>query len=199
MLRPYLKIWEWEWIFGCSVKAISCPGVSSPCFVRIQYLFPLLQTNKQTNTILNLLQNPQLLPLYQSENKPGRQLATERQPAPIWRVVFHVVHNTVSWFFSKLSWKSGFPPFRNLTFWKKTFQHGHLINGRLQHVYVSAMWTCAKMSLCQKVLVSKHKWRQNVRVPVRPQGRNLEVSKCLCDEMSVPKCLLSKCRVPKWW
>ena len=31
MLRPYLKIWEWEWIFGCSVKAISFPGVRSPC------------------------------------------------------------------------------------------------------------------------------------------------------------------------
>ena len=23
MLRPYLKIWEWEWIFGHAVKAIS--------------------------------------------------------------------------------------------------------------------------------------------------------------------------------
>ena len=30
MLRPYLKIWEWEWIFGRSVKAISSPGVRSP-------------------------------------------------------------------------------------------------------------------------------------------------------------------------
>ena len=27
MLRPYLKIWEWEWIFGRSVKAISFLGV----------------------------------------------------------------------------------------------------------------------------------------------------------------------------
>ena len=31
MLRPYLKIWEWEWIFGRAVKAISSPGVRSPC------------------------------------------------------------------------------------------------------------------------------------------------------------------------
>ena len=31
MLRPYLKIWEWERIFGRSVKAISSPGVRSPC------------------------------------------------------------------------------------------------------------------------------------------------------------------------
>jgi hypothetical protein len=30
MLRPYLKIWEWEWIFGRAVKAISWPGVRSP-------------------------------------------------------------------------------------------------------------------------------------------------------------------------
>ena len=31
MLRPYLKIWEWELIFGRAVKAISSPGVRSPC------------------------------------------------------------------------------------------------------------------------------------------------------------------------
>ena len=30
MLRPYLKIWEWEWIFGRAVKAISSLGVRSP-------------------------------------------------------------------------------------------------------------------------------------------------------------------------
>ena len=30
MLRPYLKIWEWELIFGCAVKVISSPGVCSP-------------------------------------------------------------------------------------------------------------------------------------------------------------------------
>ena len=27
MLRPYLKIWEWERIFGHAMKAISSPGV----------------------------------------------------------------------------------------------------------------------------------------------------------------------------
>ena len=31
MLRPYLKIWEWEWIFGRAVKAFSSLGVRSPC------------------------------------------------------------------------------------------------------------------------------------------------------------------------
>ena len=31
MLRPYLKIWEWELIFGRAVKTISSPGVHSPC------------------------------------------------------------------------------------------------------------------------------------------------------------------------
>ena len=30
MLQPYLKIWEWEWIFGRAVKAISLPGFRSP-------------------------------------------------------------------------------------------------------------------------------------------------------------------------
>ena len=27
MLRPYLKIWEWEWIFGRAVKTIASLGV----------------------------------------------------------------------------------------------------------------------------------------------------------------------------
>ena len=31
MLWPYLKIWEWELILGRAVKAISSPGVRSPC------------------------------------------------------------------------------------------------------------------------------------------------------------------------
>ena len=31
MLRPYLNICEWEWIFGLSVKAISSPGVRRVC------------------------------------------------------------------------------------------------------------------------------------------------------------------------
>ena len=31
MLPPYLKIWEWEWIFGRAVNAISSLSVRSPC------------------------------------------------------------------------------------------------------------------------------------------------------------------------
>ena len=31
MLRPYLKIWDWEWIFGRAVKVISSPGIRSLC------------------------------------------------------------------------------------------------------------------------------------------------------------------------
>ena len=31
MLRPYLKILEWELIFGRAVKAISSSGILSPC------------------------------------------------------------------------------------------------------------------------------------------------------------------------
>ena len=37
MLWPYLKIWDWELIFGCTVKAISSPGVRSP-WVLLWYL-----------------------------------------------------------------------------------------------------------------------------------------------------------------
>ena len=33
MLRPYLKIGEWELIFGRAVKAISSPGVCSPWLI----------------------------------------------------------------------------------------------------------------------------------------------------------------------
>ena len=32
MLPPYLKIWDWDLIFGCAVKAISSPGIRSPCW-----------------------------------------------------------------------------------------------------------------------------------------------------------------------
>jgi hypothetical protein len=32
MLPPYLKIWDWDWIFGRAVKAISSLGVRSPCY-----------------------------------------------------------------------------------------------------------------------------------------------------------------------
>ena len=31
MLRPYLTIWDWDWIFGRPVKDISSLGVRSPC------------------------------------------------------------------------------------------------------------------------------------------------------------------------
>jgi hypothetical protein len=31
MLWPYLKIWDWDWIFGRAVKAIFSLGVRSPC------------------------------------------------------------------------------------------------------------------------------------------------------------------------
>ena len=30
MLPPYLKIWDWDWIFGRAVQAISSLGVRSP-------------------------------------------------------------------------------------------------------------------------------------------------------------------------
>ena len=38
MLRPYLKIWDWNWIFGRAVKAISSLGVRSPWFSEWAFL-----------------------------------------------------------------------------------------------------------------------------------------------------------------
>ena len=35
MLWPYLKIWEWEWIFGRAVKNISSLGVRSPWLISL--------------------------------------------------------------------------------------------------------------------------------------------------------------------
>jgi hypothetical protein len=34
MLWPYLKIWDWDWIFGRAVKAVSSLGVRSPWYQR---------------------------------------------------------------------------------------------------------------------------------------------------------------------
>ena len=34
MLPPFLKIWDWDWIFGRAVKAISPLGVRSPWYVQ---------------------------------------------------------------------------------------------------------------------------------------------------------------------
>ena len=43
MLWPYLKIWDWDWIFGRAVKAICSLGVRSPCYV--------LMKRRMTNSI----------------------------------------------------------------------------------------------------------------------------------------------------
>ena len=40
MLRPYLKIWEREWIFSCAVKAISSPGIHKSIFLSVLFLNP---------------------------------------------------------------------------------------------------------------------------------------------------------------
>ena len=38
MLPPYLKIWDWDWIFGHAVKTISSLGVRSPWSKLLQLL-----------------------------------------------------------------------------------------------------------------------------------------------------------------
>ena len=66
MLWPYLKIWEWEWIFGRAVKAISCLGVSSPWSVWLYYIaltivFILSKSMRSfySKTTLNVTRGPQ--------------------------------------------------------------------------------------------------------------------------------------------
>ena len=50
MLRPYLKIWEWEWIFGRSVKAISFLGVR--VYIFINKSKPWINRCKKTTRIM---------------------------------------------------------------------------------------------------------------------------------------------------
>ena len=52
MLRPYLKILDWDWIFGRAVKAISSLGVRSPC--------PRDQENSTSTYVLTLVWNCKL-------------------------------------------------------------------------------------------------------------------------------------------
>ena len=41
MLPPYLRIWDWELIFGPAVKAISSLGICSPWFYRLLCKFTI--------------------------------------------------------------------------------------------------------------------------------------------------------------
>ena len=51
----------------------------------------------------------------------------------------------------------------------------------------------------RSALVLKHPWRWNVHEPVHLQGKNMHFSKCPSDLMSMLKCILPKCQVPKRW
>ena len=51
MLPPYLKIWEWEWIFGHAVKTISSLGVRSPWMVPYE---KMTRTNASHSLISNI-------------------------------------------------------------------------------------------------------------------------------------------------
>ena len=58
MLWPYLKIWEWEWIFGRSVKAISSLGVCTPCFLVLQRqngVLACMKSHQDNNSFLILI------------------------------------------------------------------------------------------------------------------------------------------------
>ena len=56
MLRPYLKIWDWDWIFGRAVKAIFSLGVRSPCETPCNVCFKKTWTNYSTVSLLWLFQ-----------------------------------------------------------------------------------------------------------------------------------------------
>ena len=46
ILPLYLKIWDWDLIFGRAVKAISSPGVRSPCALASKCQFHLIKQLK---------------------------------------------------------------------------------------------------------------------------------------------------------
>ena len=48
MLRPNLKIWEWEWIFGRTVKAISSLCVRSLC-IRVLVILQMSAQSRNNN------------------------------------------------------------------------------------------------------------------------------------------------------
>ena len=52
MLRPYLKIWAWEWIFRCAVKAISSLGVRSPWYSQKTVFYGLKRRRKKMRILL---------------------------------------------------------------------------------------------------------------------------------------------------
>ena len=51
MLRPYLKIWEWELTFGCAVDAISSPGVHSQCARSLLFNILINVSNVSSNVM----------------------------------------------------------------------------------------------------------------------------------------------------
>ena len=57
MLRPYLKIWEWECIFGRAMKTISSLGVRSPWIHALEQLNAKGTFDWDIKTYRNKLEN----------------------------------------------------------------------------------------------------------------------------------------------
>ena len=57
MLRPYLKIWDWDLIFGCVVKTISSPGVRSLCESPFHRSIGEIDFDNCVKTLLSILIN----------------------------------------------------------------------------------------------------------------------------------------------
>ena len=56
----YLKIWEWDLIFGRAVKAISSPGVRSLCLLPLQIAYHMQNSNCNSPDVWNELKLIQL-------------------------------------------------------------------------------------------------------------------------------------------
>jgi hypothetical protein len=83
MLRPYLKIWDWDFIFGRAVKAIFLLGVRSPCLL----LWPSLLLLLSFCLNMNLLGGS-------FNNYVDQILHTFWPPTPLEWTIVDILHKT---------------------------------------------------------------------------------------------------------
>ena len=119
MLPPYLKIWDWDWIFGRAVKVISSLGVSSPW--NVPYRLPFCkQKSSQSQHLKGLF-----LPRTDSMCFLSFVLL---------KVIFPRSHNVYNW-------KASFPhELFKLTFCEKHSWQSLLLQKGLSHI-MSTIWS----------------------------------------------------------
>ena len=74
----YLKIWEWELIFGRAVKAISSPGVRSPCVIPCQMMLSTKKKGFFLEGLSNITECPKFLLTYLSYRLPTYQQFSQK-------------------------------------------------------------------------------------------------------------------------